>query len=194
MSAEESNDNVRFEGKRPSMWPALLALLVILLVVGYAWARHSSKNATNPSSGQGTQRNNTAGNTSGNTTSQPPVIQAPVSNAALTSIAVIDSVNNPTSLVGKQVSLAEAVVKKVYNNKTFWVTDSSGKELLVHLPDNLNANNVNVTVGQHLVLTGFLQNLPSVGLMRSEWNLSSSDAQTISTAKIYLQPDSIAQR
>lgn len=106
----------------------------------------------------------------------------------------------PGDILDKQIRIVSAPVQSVVNDQIFWIGTSENQRLLVVLesdtiPQISTKQNINISPGNTITLTGAVKKLPSTQEMQNQWNIGEKEAAGFAkTEQIYflsktIEPD-----
>lgn len=158
---------ISVEKKRGMGW--LLWLLAIILLVLLLWWLFADRDAA------GVERTRVGTDIETET--------GPIRDAAM-----LFSVAEPMQVTGRQVELQNARVLNVTNDRTFWVGEGEGRQVLVRM-DQPAAQNI--AAGQTVNVYGDVRAFPGWEAARTEWNAPTELQTNFENQKVYVHANRV---
>lgn len=118
--------------------------------------------------------------------------------AAITDAVIFFSTADKQSLVNRRVQFTDVKVHSVVGDRSFWVGPSNIQKLFVVLDEALDSGraekNINIKMGQTLMLNGLIRTLPSMDEVQKQWSLSATEISALQNQKVYLQAEKVQLR
>ncbi len=123
------------------------------------------------------------------TTAKPG--QASVPGVPLSDVNALTAAADPLSFAGQRAKLTNVTVRRVINDRAFFIGPSDTQEMLVLLDKGLdagtsNAAKVTITTGQPVSLVGIIEKLPTPEALTQTYALSGDNLTALASQKAYL--------
>ena len=169
--------------EKPSVWRWLLPLLLLLLLgLGLLWYLMSRDTDTT---------DNARTNTGTNDTSETADTQDSTATGSITDLNQLTGASDPSSLIGKTVSLSGVTVLEVIDDRTFTV-GSGGDKVYAILSDQLDSGQaeqaVTVTAGEARTIRGTIVKAPVDSTMEGS-QLTQEQLQELTDQGFYISVD-----
>jgi stress response protein YsnF len=121
----------------------------------------------------------------GGTSESSTKVQGRASSGPIMSIDAISSSSDASSLSGQSVQLSDAAVKEVFDDKTFSISSTGGKPVIVHLQEA----NSEIKAGDMVTLKGTVKTTSaaswtSAGYSEQAWNVAKDQAVYIDAQSV----------
>jgi len=117
--------------------------------------------------------------------------QASDPGVPLSDVAKITAAADPLSFAGQRAKLTNVMVRRVINDRAFFIGPSDSQQMLVLLDKGLDAGTsqaakVTITTGQPVSLAGIIEKLPTPEALSQTYALSGDNLTALASQKAYL--------